>query len=707
MRGGLDLSICRPMAPSGIVISAPPPQGDPNVLAISADGWRATYNTPGTFDPATDPKMVVVERNGYDSDGEPATFQEALVVMGRVRQPHPNEADMTASDVSLSDCIYAGDQTPAQANNSTRPYPKPLALWLNHDLEHATGSTFRVRLAVAHAHARGGRPVAGVRFIATDGVSTVDVLSTTMESTTYTATGLSVPHFVADIDLSGLAAGALITVDAEIRPWVGEAFTISLDADPYPSVNLTVLKVLNDRDGTYGQAYAYVDAGAGNDGTGTVSADTATALASPFATVGAAALAISTFNLANYGRTGVSGGVIRLQPGVHSHQAMGANVVSDVPLIIEAADPAQKAATIYQDAGVSVSNGLPDKMKFRNLTMRRNAAGSVIFLDSAAFSGSENMLVVENCTWDRNGLGAPWNAWIYRVGRFWNINCDGDNVGQCKQFSTDFKACISIGSGEGSLQGFTYHAVACRDLDAFMYDNSIAGNVQIPRGDFIGWNHFGQSTNAERCLNIFRAIDDRGFALVGNVIEQFGGITGPAYSISADSITQPVANVVVMCNTVVGSRTNLLYQDTGSATVIKTGVCRFNVDELWNSKDDTFLPPDGNRTGNWAFQFRVGFRSNAILEGSNKGADFGYGDLWLGEIGALGDVSGSPAVPLAANWVDDQSFTGAGAGNGDYTPGAGHELPLIPVGLAPWPSDQRGRPISNTGLGVAGALQPV
>jgi len=491
MNLGTDLALSRPRG--GPV--PPPMASDPNVQAIGAEGWRASHSNPTSFDPVGDPKYVVVQRQGFDQGGNAAAVNENLVLMGRVRQPWPNEGTFTATDVALSDFVYAGDITPGVTNNSTRPHPKPQALWLNHDLDAARGASYTARLAVAHAHARKGRPVAAVRFTATDGTTTVETTVTAMSVTSYAASGLSVPHFAGVLDFSALQAGALITVDAEIRPWVGPAFTISTDGAAYPSVNLTVLKVLNDYNGSYGAAYAYI-APTGNDGTAVTSATAATAQASPYATIGAAVAGINTFNGANYARTGVSGGIVRLEPAVHTHQGFGTHAVTEVPLIIEAADPAQKATTVYQDAGSSVSNGLPDKVKFADLTLRRNAVGSAIFLDNAAMNGSANMLVTERCTWDDNGLGAPWNAWVYRPGRFWNIDCDGVDVGQCKQFSTNFKACISIGSGTGSLQSYTYHAAACRDLDAFLYDNAVSADVQAPGGDFYGWNHMGQGTGA-------------------------------------------------------------------------------------------------------------------------------------------------------------------------------------------------------------------
>jgi len=707
---GLDLSVWTPRSRSGAPAAPPPPVSDPKLIAVGPEGWRATYQDPVAFDPVADPRPVAVTRPGFGADGAPATVDETLTIMARVRQPYPNQASPTADEVALSDYVYQGDQVAGAANQSAQPYPAPQALWLNHDLEVATGPVHRVRLAVAHAHARRGRPVAAVRFIATDGVNTAETLVTGMDVISYPATGLAVPHFAADLDLSGLAAGALITVDAEIRPWIGPAFVISADGDPYPSANLTVLKVLNDRDGSYGTTYAYVDPVAGDNVTGIASADPAVARANPFATIaGTGAITkINARNSAEFGRTGLSGGIIRLEPGVHTHQGFGWYQVTEVPLVIEAADPAQRAATIFQDAGASVSNGLPDKLVLRNLTLRRNASGNVIFLDSQALAGSENMLAVDSCIWDGNGYGAPWTAWVYRVGRFWIVNSDGENLNQCRQFSTDFKACICIGSGAGSLQDFTYHAVACRDLSAQVETNLVQGNVPAPRGDFFGWNHFGQPVAGVRCLFLTkdREIDARGVAVIGNVFEHYGGTTGPVVSLSADGAVLPARNVTMMCNTTIGSRTNFLYQDAGTVRVEKQGRCRFNVDYLWNSKDDTFLPADGNRTGNWAVQYRVGFRANAALEGSNNGAEFAPGDAWLGEVAALGDVTGAPDAPLAADWLDDQSFGAGGAGGGDYRPGPAHALPRIPAGLAPYAADQRGAAIADDGTAVAGALQP-
>lgn len=675
------------------------------ISTINANGWEADYNTPGTFDPYSNPEVLQISRSGYDTAGDPTTVVDTLTIMSRVRQAYPNQASWTASKVALSDVIYSGDSIPGVTNNSTRSYPKPQAMWLNHDLDVARSSTYTVRLAVAHAHARNGRPVAAVRFSATDGTTTVYQTITSMTSSSYMASGLSVPCFEASMDISSLNTGALITFDAEIRPWVGDSFTISTDADTYPSAHLTVLKVLNDRDDSYGTSYAYVDPVLGNDGTGVASDTPATAAASPFATVPAAGTAIISYNNTNYGRNNLSGGIIRLEEGTTVHASFGWYAVGDIPLVIEAADAADKATTIFQDAGSSLSNGFPDLVKFKNITLQRSG-GAYIFLDNNATLDGVNMMVAENCTFDANGASTPYGAWVYRPGRFWVINCDGDDCGQCRRFSSVYKASICVGSGAGSLQGHTYHAVGCKDLDSEVFDISTSGQEHEKGTMFFGWNYFSQATNGTRCLYIQEEIDDRGLAIVGNVFEQAGGVSAPILSISADSITETADNVNNMCNTIVGSRTNFLYNDIGSVAVNKTGRCRFNVDYLWNSKDDTFSPENGNRTGNWQVQYRVGFRGNTILEGSSGSDEFGQGNFWLGEIAAIGDITGSSGTPIDADWVDDQSFQASGSGDGDYRPGGSNGLANIEAGLAPYSVDQNGTTIPNDGTGLVGALQP-
>lgn len=681
---------------------------DPAVTAVDSDGWRVTHSSPpGEFDPIGDPRVVEVSRHGFDATGAPVRVPDTLTLLKRVRTPFPNQAILTPFTASLSDFVFAGDTILENGqtitNNSTRAYPQPGALWLRPDMEWVRTNTWTARLAVSHAFARNARPVAAVRFTVSDGVNSISATVSAMSTITFAASGLTVPHFAADLDLTGLDQATLITVDATIFPWVGEAFTISTDAETYPSPNLTTLRLFNDSGDTFGASYAFVDGVGG--GTPAVSTDPATARTTPYASVAAAASALRLFNQAAFGRDSGSGGVIRLEPGTHALDDFSSVPVGDVPLVIELAELGTTATTMLTDPGGSLSDGITDRLIIRGLTLRRNASGNVIFLDSKAQAGSANLLVLENCAFDDAGLGPSWGAWLYQTGRTWLINCGGVDCGQAGIFSSAFKSIIAIGSGAGSIGKNTYHAAGVRDVDATQFE-LIEATVNKPesRGIFLGWSHIANGGSNVRVVDTRdRDPGPRGMHIVGCVLEHFG--TGaPALQLWADGDTTPVGNIVVTGTTVVGQRTNFLYQDAGAARIDKSGAFRFTVHQERNTKSDVFAG-DGTLIGNWPVIYQVGSLANAALAGSSDDDAPGIGS-WLGEVATPGDVHGEDAAPLEPLWTDDRSAEGSGGGGGDYTPGPGSPLPVIPAGLAPWSHDMLGRAIANDGTARIGALQP-
>ena len=570
-------------------------------------------------------------------------------------------------------------------------------MWLNHDRERASSETHTVRLAVAHAHARQGRPVAAVKFIARDGVTEAVTIVSTMTSVTFDASGLSVPHFAGQMDLSDLEQGALLTVDAVIYPWVGKPFTISLDADPYPSPNLTTLKILNDRLGEYGTAIAYVDGVAGSDAIGVVSDVATAAQAAPFATIAAAVTAVKGFNDTAYGRANdVGGGVIRLAEGVHTHTPFKAQgTAADIPLVIEASDPAKRATTILTDGGTSTFNGIPTLLKLRNLTLLKTGA-SVVFLDSGATS-ADSLLVTENCIWDGNGT-SYYGAWVYRVGRFVQINCAIGPGGDPKQgsfFSTEAIMGIAIGC-HGCAGTIFYQAAGCAALSEFNLRSALGARPAMT-GVFLGWNVFSNGATVNPIIYVGSEIGPRGLAFVGNLVESWGSATNAAIRLNADSDTNPAENIVLMHNTVVGERANLLYLD-GNTNVDKSAYVRFNVFHRYNVKGDVFAS-HGENTGNWAARFKVGWHSNATLDGSNNSGEFGPAS-WLGEIPSTGETTGTSPM-----WQQDHSHSGENSGGGIYISVPGHTLPVVPPGAAAYPTDLFGHQII-AGQSPIGAVQP-
>ena len=192
--------------------------------------------------------------------------------------------------------------------------------------------------------------------------------------------------------------------------------------------------------------------------------------------------------------------------------------------------------------------------------------------------------------------------------------------------------------------------------------------TETGHGQIFSHCHLTQTVNGSLALATTNTpIDARGFALVGSVIEHTGGITGAALRIHADSDVQSVENVVTYCNTTVGSRANLLYQDSGTVTIAKRGFMRFTVNRERNTKTDVF-GANANLVGNWPVIYNVGSLANAVVAGSSDGFSSPGVGRWLGEVAALGDAYGSTAAPLAVNYLNDQSFDGGRAGTGGRGP---------------------------------------
>lgn len=664
------------------------------ISAIAADGWGATYPTPpAEFDPVGDAKTVSILRAGFDATGAPATAAETLRVMKRIRLPYPDQATLTADAAALSDFVYATDSVVGVTNNSTREAPAPIAVWCIPDWQVADG-TVVVKLAVAHAHARNGRPVAAVVFEATDGVTTVSQTVTTMTTATYAASGLSAPLFTADLDVSTLAAGE-ITLNAKIRPWVGSEFDIATDADAYPSPNLSVRKAINNTGNAYGTIYAYVDA-AGNDGTGVASTTAATALASPFLTFAAAMAASKVLNNSTYGRNSYDNCVIRLGAGAFTTSGAYSSATVGNGLVVEGTDP----TSAMIPSGTSVMT-LPQRMTLRNLIVRRGSSATASFFDGFAGAGTSRIVNYIGVEFDQGGLGASSSGWVYRPGIQYLEKCFGNNSSVVWTQGSLYKVSNTVGC-DNLVSSSSHSAVACRG--GIVSEIALSSVVAKAEGRFIGWNFVGTGDSGRKVASI-EQVQNVGIAVVGNVFEHYGGDISPSVSIAADNNTSPITNLIFALNTVTGARTNLLYQDSGTVTVAKSGVIAFNAHENRNMKSDVF-GTNANLVGNWPMIFRVGGLAEFTKTGSING-DIPYPGSWIGEVAALGDVNGTDAAPLAPDWTLDASWVGTQAGGGDYTPGAATDLPTIPAGRAPYPVDQLGRAIANDGSARVGALQAV
>ncbi|MQY44134.1 hypothetical protein GG681_15925 [Epibacterium sp. SM1969] len=644
---------------------------------VETSGWSAQLP-----DPTAVGAPLLVQRQGFDAAAAPRRFPQEVALTARIREPYPNHQVLSADRVSLSDFIYQGDQIVGAANNSTRPAPRPIAMWLTPDFEHIRTPIARVQLAVAHAHARAGRPVAAVRFTVSDGSTSASVLVNTMTPVAFSETGLTVPCFEAELDLSALAEGT-VTVDATIYPWVGAAMTLS-EVGSAGRANIGPLQLVNDHAGGVGTAYAYVDA-AGDDTFGVASGADTAAQAAPFASLRAAVAAARAFNNANFGRDNAGGAVVVVNDGGHVWQDIAGQAgTTEYPLVIRGQS---RAGAVLSDAGSNTTTSIPDHMRFENITLRKTG-GSLIMLDNG--SGDDaGLLVFDAVTLDQNGTSS-YGAWIYRVGRL--IARNSDLAALVNAFGTAAKHVALIGSRDSGSGAALYNAAGSR-MVTFSNLHAGAGGRVPARGQLCSHSFISQASASGRCLSSVAPIGPEGFAVIGTVMEAVSGSTAPAVRLNADGNLDPVENLVFLGNTVIGSRVNWLYQDVGSTTVEKSGYRSFNVQLLQNCKSDVF-GADPALNGNWSEIYNVGNSHNMALQGSNQNDIYGAGS-WLGEVAGVGDVNGSEASPLDPRWVHDASVSGTGAGQGEYRPQLGTDVPVLPAALAPYSHDQNGRALAE------------
>ena len=199
-------SLSRASGGGGGVVVTPPPAPASDVAAINADGWSGALFIPGA--PASESwanredvsgLAVSVARAGFDAAGAPAAFTESIALTTEIRRPWSGEDALNRTSVdggaearvALADFVYAGDTATGADNNSTRAHVPPQAMWLTPHMTEIDDAP-DVQVFVDHRHARGGRPVAAVRFIFSDGVNPgVSHLATTPSARGYAASGLS------------------------------------------------------------------------------------------------------------------------------------------------------------------------------------------------------------------------------------------------------------------------------------------------------------------------------------------------------------------------------------------------------------------------------------------------------------------------------------------------------------------------------------
>lgn len=632
--------------------------------SVAADGWQTTVASPTDLSLSA----FTVQRQGFDATGAAASIEDTLYLTKRVRQAYPNQASFTTDQVAVSDRIMAADSVAGAANNSTLVSPKPIAAWVMAD-RLTVGNSVDWEIAAFHYFARAGKQVACVKVRANDGTTQTawQTVSSTTLSTRYDD-AVSPEVYAGTLDISGLADGGLIWLEAEVYPHFGTTASVLKSEDVQASVTnqyeFARRYFLRDTALAAAPPYAYVSS-TGDDGTGVISTTAATAEASPFLTVQGVLTAART-------QLGTSNGDfdnlhIRIVDGVNFGaipfntywQDIGAVIIERAPGTARASAIVTMAATLrtrWSNKSTALTEG---SLIFRDCSI--SLGGAFFFQGEAA-----NQLYVQfiDVDWDFNSTSTSLrsNSHLAFFGGNWT------DYSQNAAYTTNlFVRCVrgvTANVADQTVQNFV--TLGCE------FTGAREPSVHDPAKDgrIIYCNKFLAPAASRVPITVTGSVSGGtlgSFAVVQNLVEFTSATSQPSVRISADSDLGNVVNGVMHHNTCTGDETygrwNLLYDE--HPTVARTHTffsCKGNLGPQLNTKGDDFIDITA-RTGNFAFEHGVGCAGNFTEDVAAGGEDFRQAYGGVGSVIAGGD-------PLYTN---DQSTVAsgpvAGSGGGTYTLG--------------------------------------
>jgi len=660
--------------------------------SINAAGWSATYASPPTFTPDSNPERFTVTRQGYNSIGVPTTFAENLICTSRTRQVHPNHANLTTDQISLSDYVYAADTVLGATNNSLEDSPKPIANWTLPD-RRVVGNSLTVRFTAWHRNARNGEQIASAKLTATDGTNTV-----TQYVSASSLIGLSdyanpTIEYVCTFDITSLNDNAAITVGADIYPHVGVAASV-LSTTEYsafrefrPQVYLKNVSLAAN------PVYVYVATG-GNDTTGAVSTNAATAEASPCLSIRGAINRANTVN----GR--LDGVEIRLTAGTWawSSSAGDGTRTQDIGEIVITRDPnVSKAAAIFTFGSVLPYVGTAGAwFRLFDITVTRTATNG----------------------WQGQGASPVvtiYDRVVFNNAGFTSAIC-ASAIAFASHVAVDFTGSttppINVASHPcfGLIIGCTGPAPGNTDQWCLLGNTftTMVGVLSTSTGTttarcIVAFNEFLTKSN----INGITAVTAAQFVFAQNVIEHTALGIGAQLLFSADSATQSLTHVICVHNTLTGffslGRGNLFYDDGPTPRAHKLFSMVGNIHVQLNTKGDVFMS-NGARTGNFAYLYAPGCNGEftQFIDAQNGGLGTSFAQVYQGIRASVGTSNATRNDPLFVNYQSLTSGPTAGAGGGNYRIAAGSPAKSRAAPVLKWDLDGT---LRSTTLASAGAYE--
>jgi hypothetical protein len=526
----------------------------------------------------------------------------------------------------------------------------PIANFVTPDRQIVTDK-IHVEVVAGSLFAVKGDEIAFVRFIASDRQGNEININIDSPSLSLWGKGDARPvySYQASISTKGLAEDDLITIRAEVYDHIGNVVSSaskgSIVGDPAAFVDQVYLL---DRDGSFGRAYAYVDASVAN-GSGKVSADQSLAALTPFKTIAAAMIATQSFNLQNFGRANIDNAEILLKAGTHTWVGgpiSGTNAVSkDVWATIMRDPTAAKDAVRIIGATDGRNNfANADYIKVEDLTIDRTAMGS----SSATImrgQGSDS-LWLHNVVFE----GSNRSTASFLLPDIWVTQSEFNGTGRAlSTFSNNLNMFrirgVDADSAAGSIVNGHLLVGSVLDNLAIRYPNT--PNMPNADGSIVAFNDV-KSSSSTALFAAGGSYAINGIAVLNNRFVRIDG-PSPAISISGDGQKFDASNIVFHNNTVVGQRMNIGYNDLhGSQNDKELVSIKWNNLHQLNTKHDVFSK-DIENTGAWSILYGVGFESNYI---ANKpaGKQISFGPAFDG-IGSFG-----PGVALHLNQSDAPDF---------------------------------------------------
>lgn len=702
------------------------PANDPFTAAVagSFEGWTVDSATTIAEDTA-----FTVERPGFDSAGAVKTHRDKLFVRKKIRQPAPNDALLSTSTYALSDYLYAND-APAGGvpNNTALTSPKPIAQWVS--LDRLTvpntigGAAYPVEVIAGHRNARDGREVACVIYKITDGTTTISVpVSTvTISPNPYDAVPVQV-FALPETDTSSLADG-LLTVNAEVYPFIGGASSVRKSADSSNQWEFSPRYYRKSAALVASYPIAYVDAASGNDGTGVVSTNDLTARAAPFATIkGAGDAADAAFGAS---ATGIDNLHILLNDGTYPTTSWAANRRQKISRIIIQRSPTStsRGAVIFSPGATTWNPNLTGSLLtpngsllLRDVQITRAGAQAlvnaaiVLQLENFGFSNGAQtntpLTSAQACMTYMNG-GTPTQAGNQRF-----------------VVQTLSRLCLVRGwSGAAGCPSWERLCIVGCVMDQPSLITLLSNAATPAENTIVAFNKFTR-INSNILWGNNEAATNVGTLSLMNLFEWTSTTSGHSMAMSNDSRTYSNIHTVLHHNTFVGwsvqGRENMFYDEGATPRLTQLAAEFGNIHVASFTKGDRFRytnegNPEGytteapsQRLGNWAYLYGVDcdynfsqFTTNGPLSVDNQaqvlpGRGTVIGVTWNNTSQTVRldplfvDNKGTKSV-FEATGAGSPTTAQAGAGNGDYRLQAGS--PAKNVVLAPI------RPFTADGVAV-------